>query len=101
VRAAIYKNFQSSITIQNVPDLTLNSHGVIIKVKATGLCRSDWHGRMGHDKDIKSPRVPGHELSGTIEAIGNKVRNLKIGDRVTVPFVYGLGTCPQSNSENH
>jgi alcohol dehydrogenase len=101
MRAAIYEKFQSAITIQNVTDPTLNSHGVIIKVKATGLCRSDWHGWMGHDKDIILPHVPGHELSGTIEAIGNDVRNFKIGDRVTVPFVCGCGTCPQCNSGNH
>lgn len=101
MRAAVYERFQGAITIQNVTDPTPNNHGVIIKVKANGLCRSDWHGWMGHDKDITLPHVPGHELAGTIEAIGKEVRNFKIGDRATVPFVCGCGTCAQCNSGNH
>jgi alcohol dehydrogenase len=38
--------------------------GVVIKVEATGLCRSDWHAWMGHDSDIVLPHVPGHEFGG-------------------------------------
>jgi len=101
MRAAIYTQFQGDITIQNVVDPSPKSHGVVIKVEATGLCRSDWHGWMGHDKDIALPHVPGHELSGTVAEIGKDVRNFKVGDRVTVPFVCGCGTCPQCNSGNH
>lgn len=100
MRAAVYEKFQGPITIQNVTDPTLKDHGVIIKVKATGLCRSDWHGWMGHDTDIMLPHVPGHELAGIIEMIGGNVRNFKIGDKVTVPFVCGCGTCGQCNSGN-
>ena len=101
MRAAIYEKFQGPITIQNVAEPIPNNYGVVIKVKATGLCLSDWHGWMGHDQDIKLPHVPGHELSGTIAAIGKGVRNFKIGDRVTAPFVCGCGTCYQCNSGNH
>ena len=43
------------------------------RVEATGLCRSDWHGWMGHDPDIALPHVPGHELAGVIEAVGPEV----------------------------
>ncbi|MFA5669307.1 MAG: zinc-dependent alcohol dehydrogenase family protein [Balneolaceae bacterium] len=101
MRAAIFEKFQGSITIQNVPEPTPNNHGAIIKVKATGLCRSDWHGWMGHDKDIKLPHVPGHELAGVVEAVGKDVQHFKVGDRVTSPFVCGCGTCPQCISGNH
>jgi alcohol dehydrogenase len=101
MKAAIYEIFQGPITIQNVPDPAPKTHGVIILVKATGLCRSDWHGWMGHDSDIKLPHVPGHELAGTIQATGKDVRNFNIGDRVTVPFVCGCGTCPQCHAGNH
>ncbi len=101
MRALIYEAFQGPLTIQQVADPTPKSHGVVLKVKATGLCRSDWHGWMGHDSDITLPHVPGHELAGTIEAIGKNVRNFKIGDRVTVPFVCGCGTCNQCKSGNH
>ncbi len=71
---------------------------MVVKVEATGLCRSDWHGWMGHDPDIKLPHVPGHELAGTIQAIGRDVKTLKVGDRVTVPFVSGCGHCPECAS---
>lgn len=101
MRAAIFEKFQGPITIENVSDPSPKNHGVVVKVKATGLCRSDWHGWMGHDPDIKLPHVPGHELAGTIEAIGKNVLDFKVGDRVTVPFVCGCGTCGQCKSGNH
>ncbi|TFG71169.1 MAG: alcohol dehydrogenase, partial [Flavobacteriales bacterium] len=93
MRAAVFETFKGAITVRNVKDPEPKSHGVVVKVEATGLCRSDWHGWMGHDTDIVLPHVPGHELAGTINAIGKAVRNFKIGDRVTVPFVCGCGTC--------
>lgn len=101
MKAVIYETFQGPLTIQNVADPNPGDTGVVIKVKATGLCRSDWHGWMGHDPDIKLSHIPGHELAGVIEAIGKNVRNFKIGDRVTVPFVCGCGFCTQCISGNH
>ena len=68
---------------------------------ATGICRSDWHGWQGHDTDIVLPHVPGHELAGVIEEIGNDIKNFKKGDRVTVPFVSGCGHCGECYSGNH
>ena len=101
MRAAIYEEFEAPLTIHNVSDPTPDELGVVIKVKATGLCRSDWHGWMGHDPLISVPHVPGHELAGEIEAVGKKVSKWKIGDRVTLPFVCGCGICPQCASGNH
>lgn len=75
--------------------------GVVIAVRATGLCRSDWHGWMGHDPGIQLPHVPGHELAGVIETVGSEVKNWKPGDRVTLPFCCGCGACPQCESGNH
>jgi alcohol dehydrogenase len=100
MRAAIFEEFQKPLKIQNVPDPTPPETGVVIRVRATGLCRSDWHGWMGHDSDIHPPHVPGHELAGDIAALGKDVRRWKIGDRVTLPFVNGCGTCPQCISGN-
>ena len=100
MKAAVYETFQGEITIRNIDDPTPKVDGVVVKVKATGLCRSDWHGWMGHDKDIELPHVPGHELSGTIVEIGKDVIRFKEGDRVTVPFVSGCGTCGECQSGN-
>ncbi|HSV85760.1 MAG TPA: zinc-dependent alcohol dehydrogenase family protein [Levilinea sp.] len=101
MKAAVYEAFQQPLSIQNVPDPAPAKDGVVIQVKATGLCRSDWHGWMGHDADIRVPHVPGHELAGIIAAVGKQVRRWQVGDRVTLPFVCGCGGCPQCNSGNH
>lgn len=100
MKAAVYESFQEPITVKNINDPIPNVDSVIIKVRATGLCRSDWHGWMGHDKDIVLPHVPGHELAGVIVETGKNVKNFKIGDRVTVPFVCGCGTCRECKSGN-
>lgn len=100
MKAAYFSQFQGPISIENLPDPDPFTGSVIIKVGATGLCRSDWHGWMGHDSDITLPHVPGHELAGTIVEVGNGVKTFKIGDRVTVPFVSGCGKCSQCASGN-
>jgi alcohol dehydrogenase len=101
MKAVLYEAFSEPPRIVKVPDPTPERHGVVVKVKATGVCRSDWHGWVGHDPDIRLPHVPGHELAGTIEAVGKEVSLWKKGDRVTVPFVGGCGACPQCHSGNH
>jgi alcohol dehydrogenase len=101
MKAALYDQFGHPITIQDVADPTPDNDGVVIAVKATGICRSDWHGWMGHDPDISLPHVPGHELAGIIESVGKNVARWSPGDRVTLPFVCGCGHCPQCLSGNH
>ena len=94
MKAAYYTNYKGPVSIEQVPDPTPPSHGVVLKVSATGLCLSDWHGWQGHDRDIDLPHVPGHELAGSIVELGSEVSNWKVGDRVTLPFVCGCGVCP-------
>jgi alcohol dehydrogenase len=101
MKAVVYERFGQPPRVQNVPDPTPRAEGVVIKVEATGLCRSDWHGWMGHDPDIVLPHVPGHELAGTVLSTGKQVTRWKTGDRVTVPFVGGCGRCFECNSGNH
>lgn len=100
MRAMYFEAFGATPEIRTLPDPTPTNAGVVISVKATGLCRSDWHGWMGHDPDIRLPHVPGHELAGTIAAVGRDVRRFKVGDRVTVPFVSGCGHCMECRSGN-
>ena len=101
MKALLFDTFQGNLRIKNVPDPIPKKGAVIVKVQATGLCRSDWHGWMGHDPDIKLPHVPGHELSGVITELGKGVFDFKVGDRVTVPFVCGCGVCSQCATGNH
>jgi len=100
MKAVVYEAFSAPPQLQTVPDPTPEAHGVVVKVQATGVCRSDWHGWVGHDTDIVLPHVPGHELAGTVEAVGKDVTRWKVSDRVTVPFVGGCGSCPECHSGN-
>jgi alcohol dehydrogenase len=100
MRAVYFDEFQKLPVVKTVPDPTPSPGGVVVKVEATGLCRSDWHGWMGHD-DINLPHVPGHELAGTVAAVGVGVKNWKEGDRVTVPFAVGCGHCHECHAGYH
>ncbi|HNT75240.1 MAG TPA: zinc-dependent alcohol dehydrogenase family protein [Anaerolineae bacterium] len=95
MKAVLYEAFAAPPTLQTVPDPTPAPDGVVVRVEANGICRSDWHGWMGHDSDVRLPHVPGHELAGVVEAIGPEVHRWRVGDRVTVPFAVGCGRCPQ------
>jgi len=101
MKAVIYEEFKGNILLRELPDPSPETNGVVLKVFATGMCLSDWHGWQGHDKDIVLPHVPGHELAGEIVSKGKEVKNFDIGERVTVPFVGGCGTCYQCHSGNH
>ncbi len=94
MRAVEFKAFGGPVVIAVRADPVPPVDGVVIAVESTGLCRSDWHGWQGHDSDItRLPHVPGHELAGRVAAVGPDVRSYRVGDRVTVPFVCGCGTC--------
>ena len=100
MRAIYFTQFGGELTVKDVPTPTPPANGVVIEVKATGLCRSDWHAWMGHDSDVVLPHVPGHELAGIVSAIDPGVTQFKVGDRITVPFVNGCGTCQYCTSGN-
>jgi alcohol dehydrogenase len=96
MKAAIYHEFGGKIAIETVSDPAPAPDGAVIRVEATGLCRSDWHGWHGRDPDIKQlPHVPGHEFAGVVVAVGRDARASLVGQRVTIPFVAGCGTCPE------
>ncbi|WP_321501928.1 zinc-dependent alcohol dehydrogenase family protein [Breoghania sp.] len=98
MKAIMYEVFGQEPKVVTVDDPAPPAHGVVVKVEATGVCRSDWHGWKGHDPDIVLPHVPGHELAGIICAVGRDVTRWKAGDRVTVPFVCGCGACPECHT---
>lgn len=94
MRAVVFEKYGEPAEVRDVTDPGPAPHGVVVRVEATGLCRSDWHGWQGHDPDITLPHVPGHELAGVVEAVGARVTGWRPGDRVTVPFVCACGSCP-------
>ena len=93
MRAVVVRAFGEPPDVGTVPDPDPPVDGVVVAVRATGVCRSDWHGWMGHDPAISLPHVPGHELAGEVVARGPEVHGFEVGDRVTVPFCCGCGRC--------
>ncbi len=100
MKAALFEAFGGPITVEVVPDPTPPAGGVVVEVRANGVCRSDWHGWIGHDPSIRLPHVPGHEMSGVVAAVGSGVDAALVGRRVTVPFVMGCAKCEQCRSGN-
>src|SRR5450631_1542035 len=101
MRAVLYEAFQQLPEVVTVDDPACPETGVVIEVAATGLCRSDWHGWMGHDPDIRLPHVPGHEFAGVIAEVGSRVQGWHLGDRVTAPFVCACGQCVTCRRGEH
>ena len=92
MRAVVVDAVRGRPQVREVAAPTAPSGGVVVRVMATGMCRSDWHAWAGND-DIAFPHVPGHELAGMVAEVGANVGRWRVGDRVTVPFVCGCGRC--------
>ena len=85
---------QGDVRIDTVPDpKILHPRDAIIKVTATAICGSDLHLLDGYVPTMKSGDVLGHEFMGEVVELGAEVKNLKIGDRVIVPFTIACGEC--------
>lgn len=92
MRAVVLDAVRATPEVREVPDPVVPDGGVVVEVRATGLCRSDWHAWAGHE-DLDFPHVPGHELAGVVVEVGAGVERWSVGDRVTSPFVCGCGRC--------
>ena len=86
--------------VEEVPDPETPRRGVVLRIEASGICRSDWHTWMGHEDIPGLPHVPGHEMVGVIVDVGPEVTRWQVGERVTVPFSVGCGEC-RSCREGH
>lgn len=95
MRAVQYDHFGSVPSLVDLPSPVPPDDGVVVRVAATGVCRSDWHAWKGHDDSVRLPHVPGHEFAGVVTAVGPAVTRVAVGARVTAPFVFACGTCDQ------
>lgn len=93
MKALLYERFTGPVTVADVPMPVAPDGGAVIRVGASGLCRSDWHAWAGHDDSVHLPHVPGHEFAGTVHSVGAGVAGWRPGQRVTAPFVNGCGRC--------
>lgn len=92
MRAIVYDAVGATPVLTDVPEPHCPEDGAVVAVRATGICRSDWHAWRGHDP-VPLPNIPGHEFAGVVSSIGAQVTGFAVGDRVTVPFVNGCGRC--------
>jgi threonine dehydrogenase-like Zn-dependent dehydrogenase len=85
---------KGSVRVEQVPDpQILNSHDVIVRVTSTAICGSDLHLYNGFVPTMQKGDVLGHEFMGEVVEVGSSVQNLKVGDRVVVPFTISCGRC--------
>ena len=85
---------KGEVRVLDVPDPTiLNPHDAIVKVTLTAICGSDLHLYDGYVPTMMRGDILGHEFMGEVVEVGDQVRNLKIGDRVIVPFPISCGSC--------
>ncbi|MGZ5560871.1 MAG: zinc-dependent alcohol dehydrogenase [Methylobacter sp.] len=84
----------NDVRVSNVPDPTIiNKHDAIIKITSTAICGSDLHLLDGFMPTMEKGDILGHEPMGEVVEIGSEVKNLKVGDRVVVPFTISCGEC--------
>lgn len=82
------------VRIDNVPDPQIQDPGdAIIRITSTAICGSDLHLLNGFMPTMEKGDILGHESMGTVIELGSQVQNLKIGDRVVVPFTISCGAC--------
>lgn len=95
MKAAIVKEFQTKLQIEDTPKPTPGNGQALVKLEACGVCHTDVHAING-DWPVKPklPLIPGHEGVGVVEAIGPNVTSVKVGDRVGIPWLYSAcGEC--------
>ena len=99
--AARMYGYKQPLVLEEVkrPDITADQ--VLVRVEAAGMCRTDFQlvdGYFKENLDLKFPAIPGHEIAGSVEEIGDRVpstANLAVGDQVVVVGGWGDGTCRQ------
>jgi len=85
---------KKKVRVENVPDpRILNDRDAIVRITSTAICGSDLHLYNGFVPTMESGDIMGHEFMGEVVEIGREVKNLKIGDRVVVPFPIACGAC--------
>jgi threonine dehydrogenase-like Zn-dependent dehydrogenase len=91
---------RNSVDVEDVPDpKILNDRDAIVRITSTAICGSDLHLYDGYVPTMKKGDVLGHEFMGEVVEVGKEVRNLKVGDRVVVPFPIACGNCTPCQNE--
>jgi threonine dehydrogenase-like Zn-dependent dehydrogenase len=91
---------KQKVRVEEVPDpKIINERDAIIKITSTAICGSDLHLYNGFVPSMEKGDILGHEFMGEVVELGRGVRNLKVGDRVVVPFPIACGACTACKAE--
>jgi threonine dehydrogenase-like Zn-dependent dehydrogenase len=101
MRANVWSG-RNTVQVENVPDpKILNGRDAIVKITSTAICGSDLHLYDGYIPTMQKGDILGHEFMGEVVETGREVANLKVGDRVVVPFPIACGHCEQCKREQY
>jgi len=93
MRAAVLTAYRQPLELQELPEPECPADGVVLRLLASGVCRSDWHAWSGSDPDVVLPQIPGHEYCGEVVAVGERVQRWRVGERAIAPFILACGAC--------
>lgn len=93
MKAAVIKDFNQDLVIEDVCLPKIKMDEVLIRVKASGLCGSDLHIQEGKIATVKLPHIPGHEIAGEVYEIGDQVSGFNKGDHVVIAIDVTCGKC--------
>lgn len=99
MRAAVLRAYNADLSIEDVPVPACPENGVVLKVLACGVCRSDWHGWSGEHPRVKPGQIGGHEYCGEVVEAGPRA-TWAVGDVLVAPFILACGACPSCHSGN-
>lgn len=97
MRAAVLRDYGGDLVIEAVADPDCPTDGVVLRVLACGVCRSDYHGWVGEHARVKPGQILGHEYCGEVIDAG-PLAKWRVGDRVLAPFILACGACPSCQS---
>lgn len=89
MRAMVLEKIGRPLNLKDIPIPSPKPFEVLIKTHTCGVCRTDLHIVDGELPHPKLPLVPGHQVVGTIDKLGEKVSKHQIGDRVGIPWLGG------------
>lgn len=100
MRAMVLEAVGAPLVLRDLPDPEPGPGEIRVRVAACGVCRTDLHVVDGELPDVRTPIVPGHEIVGRVDAFGEGVTGLSIGDRVGVPWLgHTCGRCPYCRTD--
>jgi len=100
MKAIRFVGADQPLQMQEIPIPEIGRSGILVRVKAAGICHSDVHYRAGISPVKPVPLTLGHEVAGVVEKIGSHVTNVRVGDRVCLHYNIACGNCYHCQTGN-